>query len=92
FNTEDNNRKNKDSNQDKDSNKDKDSDQNKDNDNSKVLLYNLNKVYKITLKLFEGAKGSNELVKFVFEIKLDEDLINTVILTQQDLVNTNNLK
>ncbi|CAG8667536.1 32567_t:CDS:2, partial [Racocetra persica] len=28
-----------------------------------------------------NAKESNELVKFVFEIKLDKDLINTIALT-----------
>ncbi|CAG8794974.1 12405_t:CDS:2, partial [Cetraspora pellucida] len=78
---------------------DKDSDQNedsnqedKDSDNFKALLYGLNKICEITSKIFEDTKESNESVKFIFEIELDEDLINTVALTQQDLVNTNDLK
>ncbi|CAG8780992.1 7242_t:CDS:2, partial [Cetraspora pellucida] len=95
FNTEDNNQKNKNNNsdQDKDSDQNEDSNQeDKDSDNFKALLYGLNKIYEITSKIFEDAKESNELVKFIFEVELDEDLINTVALTQQDLVNINDLK
>ncbi|CAG8713106.1 693_t:CDS:2, partial [Cetraspora pellucida] len=79
FNTKDNNQENKDKNS-------------KDNNNSKILLYDLDEVCEITSKIFEDAKESNKLVKFIFEVELDEDLINTITLTQQDLVNTNDLK
>ncbi|CAG8799568.1 19518_t:CDS:2, partial [Cetraspora pellucida] len=60
--------------------------------NKNTLLYGLNEICEITSKIFEDAKESNESVKFIFEVELDEDLINTVALTQQDLVNTNDLK
>ncbi|CAG8730913.1 8210_t:CDS:1, partial [Cetraspora pellucida] len=96
FNTKDNNQENKDSDQEnkdsdqknKDSDQDNDSDQeenSEDNNNSKVLLYDLDEVCEITSKIFEDAKESNKSVKFIFEVELDEDLINTVALTQQDL-------
>ncbi|CAG8683087.1 2267_t:CDS:1, partial [Ambispora gerdemannii] len=48
-------------------------------DNSEALLYELNKIDDIIFKEFEEAIVSNEAVNLIFEVKLDQELLEIVL-------------
>ncbi|CAG8501631.1 3037_t:CDS:2 [Racocetra fulgida] len=53
-----------------------------DNNDSDVMMYDLDEVHEIIANKFEEFEIFNNPVKFIFEVKLDQDLLTKLLLDQ----------
>ncbi|CAG8581942.1 18688_t:CDS:2 [Racocetra fulgida] len=53
-----------------------------DNNDSDVMIYDLDKVHEIIANKFEEFEIFNDSVKFIFKVKLDQDLLTELLLDQ----------